>query len=287
MLLRPIIEAYLRHAQAINLYCPEALAERLRILGKFADVHGALDLAECRRHILADWIESDPKLKSSSTRKARANIVNACFNWSVREGRIPSNPFRGVNYPEADPRPCFEDGAFEAFLRAANKRLERAGRFLRYTSCRLSDLCRATWPDVDPERGIIVLNHHKSRNKTRKPKVIALVPEAIELLIEVRQEQDSEYMGEIFLNNCNRPWNRRTLGQNLRRMKKAGKVETPATLHGIRHNAATQAVRNGARMKFVSLMLGHASQAITEKYYVHVSEDIDGILAAAELAQKR
>lgn len=52
-------------------------------------------------------------------------------------------------------------------IRCDEARIERACRFLRLTGCRLSELCRAEWPDMDLERGIWVIHRHKSRMKKR------------------------------------------------------------------------------------------------------------------------
>src|SRR5450631_1472379 len=94
-------------------------------------------------------------------------------------------------------------------------------------------------------------------------------------------------MGVIFLNNRKTPWSRRTLGQQLLRMKARDEVSTVATLHGVRHQFASEAVKNGASLKAVSLQLGHADIAITSKMYVHLDGDTDFMREAAELAMPK
>jgi len=288
MIVREIIDKYLRHAEAVNLYCPEALAQRRQTLGLFAEAQGALPIDDCRPFHLTDWIEEHDRWKSSSTKKARANQVNACFNWAAGGGRIAQNPFRSVNYPEADPRPCLPDDTLHMIENLANKAFERACRFLRLTGCRLSDLCRMNWADVDLVRGVVILARHKSRKRTKKPKVIALTTAAAELLVEVRSLHPKAG-GEdpVFTNNRGTCWTRRTLGQQLRRIKDRYGIATAATLHGIRHQFGTEAVRRGASLKMVSLQLGHSSVLVTEKYYLHLDKDIEAIRAAAEEAAPR
>ncbi len=286
MTLSEILTRFIQHARAVSLYCEEALVQRQRRFDSFAALHGHKPLAECKPFDLSDWIEDNPGWKSTATRKAVANQINAAINWAVREGRIASNPFRNVNYAEADPRPALPDAALEQIELFASKPFERALRFLRLTGCRLSDLCRMTWADIDQERACVVLQVHKSRKKTGRPKVIVLVKEAVELLAEVRRASQcgsgQEGGRQVFLNSAGTPWTRRTLGQQLRRLKAKHGIEQKATLHGIRHQFGTEAVRNGAPLKMVSMQLGHASTAITERYYVDLTGEIEGLRRAAE-----
>lgn len=89
--------------------------------------------------------------------------------------------------------------------------------------------------------------------------------------------------GVIFLNNRGTPWTRRTLGQQLSRMKRRYGLTTKASLHGIRHQAATAAVEAGAPLKHVAVLLGHASTAVTERFYVADDELIDAARQAAQM----
>jgi integrase len=279
-----VIDRYLQHAEAIGLFCAESLTQRLRTLGEFKDKFGALSVTDCRAFWLADWIEQHAGWRSSSTRKAAANAVNAAFNWAAKQGRIEKNPFATINYAEAEPRPPMPDDDLAILAEVCNKAFERALRFLRLTGCRLSEMCGLTWPDVNLDRGIAVIHQHKSRKHTRKSKAFALVPEAVELLQEVRRRQKPSYAGVIFLNNHNRPWTRRTPGQQLRRLKLRHNLTTPATLHGIRHMWGSRAIANGAPLKLVSAQLGHATTAITERYYCDLSNEMDAIRQAARFA---
>src|SRR5229473_7303811 len=89
-----IVDAYLRHSQAVGTHGESALAERLRTFKRFKATFGHLLISECKAFMLADWIESNPGWRSTATRKAKANQINAAFNWAVDEDRILRNPFR-------------------------------------------------------------------------------------------------------------------------------------------------------------------------------------------------
>ena len=292
-----LIDRYLAHSRATNLCCAEAMAHREKRLRSFAAHLGDRALSECAPFVLADWIDANHNWRSPSTRRGVANMVNAAFNWAARQKRIPANPFAGISYPESEPRAPMPDDKLEVLAQLANKPFERALRFLRLTGCRVSEMCTLRWEDVDLERAVAFIPRHKARKRTHKAKLIVLVAEAVELLVEARRGQvglgtpasvNAEQAGPVFVNNCGRPWTRRTLAQQLARMKKRfGLKDLPATLHGIRHQFGTQAIKNGANLKLLSLQMGHTSTAVTEKFYVHLDRDADALRQAAEAAKPR
>lgn len=283
MTIAQVIAAYMRHAESVRLFGDETLSERKRVLGKFADTHGNTTIAEARAFILADWIEGNPRWKTSATRKSKANQINAAFNWAAGQGRIDRNPFAGVKYDESEPRQPMQDVDFTRVASLGNKAFERAVRFLRYTGLRLSELCGLDWSDVDFERRIITIRKHKARKRTKKAKVIPLAAEAVELLIQVRHAS-GETVQSVFCNNRGTRWTRRTLGQQLRRLKIKHKIDTPATLHGLRHQVATIAIARGESPKLVAHLLGHASVQTTERFYCHLEQELEAVRDVASAA---
>jgi integrase len=292
---REIVDRYLAHSEKVGTHGAESAVERRRVLLRFCAAtlpdgraFGDCPVSAMLPHHLSDWIEDQPRWKSSSTRKSKANQVNAAFNWAAgpKQRRIEANPFEGVDYEEAPPRPCLPDAVFAKVADAASKPFEEAMEFLDLTGCRLSDLFRLDWPFIDWVKGQVKLEKHKSRKKTGKAKIFALVPEAIELLKRIR-ERNPASSGPVFLNTRGRRWNRGTLGQNIRRIKKRLGIAEKATLHGIRHMFGRQAIKNGAPVKLISKQLGHSSVTTTERYYCDLDDEIDAIRDAAKLAGKR
>lgn len=290
---RELISLYLQHSRLNSVHSPQALLEREYAFDLFTSAHdsqgrqlGDLAVSECKAFHLTDFIASHPSWRSSATRRSKAGMLRAAFQWALDEERINRNPFRKVQYAEGAPRPPMPDDALEEVLLIGNKRFERAVRFLRLTGCRLSELCQLTWQDVDLDGGQVVVQQHKTKNRTGKSKVLVIVPEAVALLQEIRRAQrgDSKH---VFLNTRNTPWNRRTLGQHLHRLKQTHGINTSASLHGLRHAFATQAIANGASLKLVSQALGHSSVAVTEKYYVQLAGEPEAVRQAAMLATSK
>lgn len=297
---RDVVDLYLRHSRAIGLHCPRAYSEQEVTLGAFVAHLGDLPVSECKPFHLSDWVESQPGWKSLSTKRKRASSVKAAFNWACEGERIDRNPFRSVKYGEAERRPDMPEEIFEQLCAAASKPYERALRFMRLTGCRLGEMCEALWKDMDFARGIWTIKKHKSRRFKRREKVVALIPEAVDLLRSiiyaeatalfvnvdlnaVRVNPDSE----VFRNTQGTAWSTTAMGRNFARLRKKFKkrgIEIAATMHGIRHRWASCAVANGAPIKLVSHQMGHASVSTTEAYYCDLSGEIEAVRAAAGLA---
>jgi integrase len=290
-----ILRLYLRHSETNAVHGPEAMEDRQRTFALF-EAHpsteggppmGTLAVTDCKPFHLRDFIEGHSAWKSAATRRSKANMIRAVFQWAADEERIHKNPFLSVRYAEAPPRPHLPDDAFGDLVASANKAFERAVRFLRLTGARLSEMCELQWPHVNLDGGLCVIERHKSRRYTGKAKLIALPEEAVELLRCIRRRQPPDYQGHVFLNTRNVPWNRGTMGQQLRRMKEQGLVSTNASLHGLRHAFAVRAAANGVPMKLLATQLGHASSAVTEKYYADITNEIEAVRKAAQLAAPR
>lgn len=276
---RAVIDAYLRHSVANAVHCQEALEERRRILSAFADHAGDLLVSDCRAYMLADWIDGNPRWKSVSTRRAKANMIRAAFNWALDQERIDRNPFAKVRYAEAERRPEFPDDLLERMARVAGKQFEAVLRFLRLTGCRISELCRARWADMDVDAGAWTIHRHKSRRYTQRPKVVALVPEAVGILAGLKASCLFSPPPDmlVFVNSQGRAWNRRSLCAQMERLKVKCGINHPASLHGIRHRAASAAIVAGAALSLVAAQLGHASTNTTSRYYVHLNQQIPAI----------
>lgn len=298
---RDVVALYLRHSRATDLHKPNVLAERTRVLGEFVKLHGDKAVDDCKAYLLSDWIEDHEAWHSISTRKAKANMVRAAFGWALDGERINRNPFASVRYGEAERRPDMPEELIELIATIGNKAFEKAVRFLRLTGCRLSELAQAKWQDVDLEKGIWTIHLHKSRKHTKKDKLVALVPEACDLLlnmamtqairpgastaslVEARPADSTSLVGPVFLNTRGRPWKGIALSRQFARLKERYHIQTDASLHGIRHKFGTATIAAGAPIKLVSQQLGHSSVVITEQYYCDLSGEIDSIRNAIRL----
>lgn len=287
ILVGELVELYLRHCKVEDVHTPLNRHNRERVLREFVQLHGATPALYMRPYHLTDFVEAHEGWKEANTRRTNASMVQAAFQWAVNQRRIGRNPFKSVHYPEGERRPEMTDDVFRRLAAAANKAFERFMWMLRYTGCREGELCRAVWADVSLDRGIWVVDKHKTRKHTKKSKWKALVPQAVDLLRSLQAVQPHEPADRVLLNNRGRPWTPGTVQTYARRLKARFGVPEDVTMHSIRHQWATTAIVNGAPPALVAEQLGHANSRTVEKYYLHLAGQPEAVRAAAKLALPR
>lgn len=282
-----LLDAYMRYSQAVGLHTDASRRYREITYRRFKALYGDEPADSLKPFHLTDFVESHQGYRSVASRRAAAAQVKAAFQWAADSERILRNQFARVRYSEAERRPDMPDSFLEFLAQAANKQVEHVLRFLRFTWCRQGEMCAAQWEDFDLEQGTWTIRAHKTRKQTQKVKVVALIPEAIALLRDIRAGRVNAE-GTVFLNTRGKPWRTGTLGSYLRHFKTRHKLKEPSTLHGLRHAGASAALGSGAPIKLVAEQLGHASTATVEKYYFHRSaQHLESIRAAAQAGAPR
>jgi len=83
------------------------------------------------------------------------------------------------------------------------------------------------------------------------------------LLIDVQQDS-------LFLNDYGEAFRDTKLGDKVKRFMKNAGIDAPGSCHLLRHAMATHMLENGAELRFIQAMLGHANVNTTQ-IYTHVS----------------
>lgn len=138
------------------------------------------------------------------------------------------------------------------------------------TGLRISELCNILVRDVS-EKGDVI----RVQGKGIKDRIVCLTHRKLSLKMRTRREQRLKAGGEampIFLNlhgNAMRP---QTLRRRLHAYAETLGYEQRVTPHMFRHTAATMLIEQGADIRFVQKLLGHASISTTE-IYTHISNE--------------
>ena len=144
-----------------------------------------------------------------------------------------------------------------------------------YSGLRKGEVANLRWEDIDFESNHIDIRDKKLNLKKGivawKPKtnagvrVINLLPELKEILLPYQKE--SGYVIEKISNRSQ--WN---LQNDFEAIRKEFNVPW-FSFHTLRHTFVTILFDQGVKMKYVSMMLGHESESITEKIYYHFDPD--------------
>lgn len=208
--------------------------------------------------------------------------LRAFYRYLGQQGVVDSNPFTGVSLPKLEkPLPKFlSEKQMEALLNAPIRLLKdgQVGEFEAFRDSlalellyggglRVSELCGLEHGDIDPAQGVA-----RVRGKGGKHRLCPLGPVAKQCLRAFLKRFDLPGRAEDPV-VCNRKGKRLQAREVQKRLKiyLAG-VGLPLdmTPHKLRHSFATHMLDNGADLRAVQELLGHANLSTTQ-VYTHVS----------------
>jgi len=129
---------------------------------------------------------------------------------------------------------------------------------------RASEVVALDWHDIDESVGVLRVE----RGKGDKQRVVPVGNEALAALAEYRAEwTEPRLEGDaVFLNLRGRRLNVRSVGRILDECIRRAALQTKASPHALRHSFATHLLENGADLRAIQEMLGHASISTTQRY---------------------
>ena len=231
------------------------------------DVRGFLGLLHSRR-----------LSRLSMGRKLAA--VRSFFRWLARQGRVTTSPAQLIAAPKAPKRlpPHLSVDAVGALLEAPDVATETGLRdravleMLYATGCRCSEVVGLDWDHLDFRQGAVAV--HGKGSKERLVFFGSRARQALEAWRPVRTRWRDARRGDpcpaVFLNchggRLSDRSIRRLVGQHVRHAALAAGVSP----HALRHSFATHLLDQGADLRDIQELLGHASLRTTQRY-THVS----------------
>lgn len=217
--------------------------------------------------------------KATSTISRSMASIRAFFQFLLRDQKIISDPSIHLETPKIERRlpKVLSIAEVEALLQAPQSstafgQRDRAMLELLYaTGIRVSELISLSLEDVHLQMGFV-----KCLGKGSKERVIPLGRVAIESLeqyIQVgRHKLDKRKRSKaLFLNHHGNPISRQGFWKIIKKHAKDAGIEKDIMPHTIRHSFATHLLENGADLRSVQEMLGHADISTTQ-IYTHVTK---------------
>lgn len=277
------LEEYLNYLKALgkSLNTREAYERDLQqffayILDKYGN---ALSLAEVDRYIIRDFMgylyESLGNSNRSISRKLTS--LKGFFKYAVHNHWIPNNPALIIKNPKFEKKvpQFFSEKDMELLLSLPDLSSKFGVRNLAilelfYSSgLRISELTILTTESIDFYKKIIRV--HGKGDKTRLIPVGSKAIEAIESYLAIRDSFKSKYSENIlFLSKSGRPLDRNELLEILNQYISLVAQRKGYSVHTLRHTFATHMLSNGADLRAIQEMLGHANLSTTE-IYTHVT----------------
>lgn len=280
------LQRYLAHLSERN-YSPETVESRRRLLGFFlawCEERGVLHpsevdkklLEQYRRHLFHHRKANGEPLCVGS-QHLRLVQVRHWFGWMAKVGTLPFSPGADLELPRVEKRlPRGVLSAREAETAVGMPSLgtplglrDKAMLETLYsTGIRRSELVALALKDVDWERGTVLVR----LGKGKKDRMVPIGERALAWVRKYRDEARPELMlgrpdeGVLFVSIRGKALKAPSLtalaGDYVRKAGLGGR----GACHLFRHTAATLMLENGADIRFIQEMLGHADLSATQIY---------------------
>lgn len=281
-----LIDSFLKYLRVVRHHSAhtfKAYAIDLNQLAEFLAQRGiedirAVDLAVLREFLA--MLQGRPYARASLARKQAA--LRTFFRWAKRGGHIFADPTRGLATPRSTRRlPKFlRPEEIEALMNAPDNKpaglRDRALLELLYASgLRAGEVVRVEVDDIDLEAGEVRVRHGKGG----KERIALLGRAATDALWEylnkgrpVLAAASPVPQKALFLNKYGRPLSDRGVRRTFDKYAAAACTRLKITPHVLRHSFATHLLENGADLRAVQELLGHAN-LVTTQIYTHVTPE--------------
>ena len=206
--------------------------------------------------------------------------VKGFFGYLVNEGTLSEDPAAHLDSPRiwrSLPKVLTFDEV-DALLRAPERAEPRGVRdaammeVLYATGLRVSELLRLHLGDLHLDAGYL-----RCWGKGAKERVVPLGGEADATLQRYLAEARPVLLGgkrtdTLFVNSRGLPLTRQGFWKMIKRYGREAGIRTTLSPHVVRHSFATHLLENGADLRAVQIMLGHADISTTQ-IYTHVNRE--------------
>ena len=254
------------------------LLERAAILGRRV---GEIDVASITADHVRSYLAELMKNKAArATVQRRLSAIKAFFRY--RETTIgAASPARLIRSPKNERRlPSilqedevrrlleFSSSPSPDDMTPASIRDRAIFETLYSSGLRVGELVGLNWRDIDEELGMVMIR----AGKGNKDRLVPLGEPALDALKKWKTAMPVawEHDGPVITNLRGGRLTTRSVELILQRRIEAAGLTAGVTPHGLRHSFATHMLGNGADLRSIQEMLGHASLATTQRY-THVS----------------
>lgn len=257
--------------------------ERLRYFITWCDERGLGRPQDITRPILERYQrylflyrKTDGQPLTGRTQYSRIAALRVFFAWLTRNNHILYNPASDLDMPRLDqrlPKHILTVADVEAIVALPDLDTglgirDRAMLETLYsTGMRRLELAHLGVFNIDHERGTVMIR----QGKGGKDRMIPIGERALEWIAKYRDDVRPELVGgldggTLFLTHSGEVFTVGRLSSLVRDYIDAAKIGKRGSCHLFRHTMATLMLENGADIRFIQLMLGHANLNTTQIY---------------------
>jgi len=266
------------YAALLNKFVAWATRQRLTDWNSVEFRHLMSFLQHERERALANQPKDSPRRLSSESLYLEIAALRAFYRFAESEMLLPANIAENLSLPRRWKRlpKALTSREIQKLLAPKTPETPRslcdqAVLELAYASgLRLAELRNARLEQLHLEAGFI--NVIGKGNKERVVPLGRMAVAALQRYVDVGRPKlvKPHSSAAIFLNNRGRPFAPVTLWLRIKRRVRRAGIGRNVTPHMLRHSFATHLLENGADLRVIQELLGHASISTTE-VYTHVT----------------
>ncbi len=255
--------------------CLETFVSRQISAGRTAP--GTVTTANISDHLA--FLKNEQQLEASSLR-IHLVILKIFFRFAAAKGFCESDPAEPIDPPKLGRRlpDTLTENDVKTLLESVDdtrplSRRDRAILELLYSSgLRVAELTTARLENVHLDEGFI-----RVTGKGHKTRVIPMGRAACEAIARYVEEErpslvSAQTPGILFLSKWGKQLTTARIRQIVDRRAKLAGISTKVYPHLLRHSFATHLLSNGADLRVIQELLGHADISTTQ-IYTHVDQD--------------
>lgn len=239
--------------------------------------HGSMDLRKVKKETVSEYLQYLTQIGKSPATVTRASAsIKSFYAYMVQTGTMKANPAKAVTAVKVDRKvpEILTSKEVELFLEQPKCVDEKGFRdhamleLLYATGIRVSELIGLNVGDVNLTVGFIRCRGNE------KERIIPLYQTAIKALqdylrdirprIVANDEEDA-----LFVNMSGERMSRQGFWKIIKYYQEKAEIDKDITPHTLRHSFAVHLLQNGADLRSIQEMLGHADISSTQ-IYTHI-----------------
>lgn len=269
--------AYLENEKRYSIHTLQSYKDDLSSLVNFLVREGFGELINVSPRISRFYTATLHEQYSPKSIARKISSIRSFYNFLMREELIKENPFRDVELPKKEkklPRFIYPEeieNLFKTFdvKKPLDKRDKLILEFLYGTGVRVGELCNIKIRDIDFYENLVLI-HGKGSKDRLVPIHDVLMAQIKDYIITSRKsflkkskQPDSRI---LFLNFQGGPLTTRGVRLVINRIMDKSEERLKISPHTLRHTFATHLLNNGADLRSVQELLGHAHLSSTQIY---------------------
>lgn len=213
---------------------------------------------------------------SIRTQRQRLGSIQRLFAHLCKTNHLPANPAADLELPR-QPARLLPKGLPQDELQNLLSQpdiLDPLGirdrailETLYATGCRRTELCRLELHDLDPLAQTLHIRHAKGG----KSRLVPIGRQALHWLENYMQNTRPQLLldpaeNALFLTGYGQAFSPGSLGNLIKKLMTAAGIHRPGSTHLLRHTCATHMLENGADIRLIQQLLGHAKLDTTSLY---------------------